>query len=144
MTNADREQLSADLRVAEAPGGRPVLRAYRDTQGVWTIGFGTNLQELTINGATAEAWLQAKQAQSEHEASIRFAWYADLTPARQRAIVELVYNLGIPRLLGFKKFLAAMAAWDYPTARAELLDSAWAGQVGAARSGRIADLILHG
>lgn len=144
MTPDDWAQLDADVRVAEAQGGVPVLKAYQDTEGVWTIGLGTNLQELRIDAATAERWFRQKLEQSEHEASIRFAWFAGLTSARQRAIVELVYNLGIPRLLLFRKFLHAMAVGDYPMARAELLDSVWRRQVGVERSTRIADLILNG
>lgn len=144
MTAGDWDRLASDVRVAEAPGGRPVLKAYQDTEGVWTIGLGTNLQELVIDAATAERWFREKLDASEHEASIRFEWYRDLTPARQRAIVELVYNLGIPRLLKFQRFMQALAVRDYSRAHDELLDSVWRRQVGPERSGRIAGQILNG
>lgn len=127
--------------VKEAEGLR--LKAYRDSVGVWTVGYGTNLQELEIDQALADKWLVDKLAASELEAQ-RFPWFAGLTRTRQRAIVELIYNLGIPKLVRFEKFLAAMAAGDYLTARNELLDSRWSVQVGPTRANRIAGYILNG
>lgn len=143
MTDDDRAVLAADIRLAESPGGLPVLKAYRDTKGIWTIGHGTNLQELTIDRATAERWFADKLAVSEREAS-RFMFYAAQTPARQRVLVELIYNMGLPKVLGFVKFLRAMADGDYVAAHRELLDSDWATQVGPTRSNRLADTILQG
>lgn len=139
MTNADFDALRGDLRQAE--GLR--LKAYQDTEGVWTIGFGTNLQQLEIDETTAEIWLTRELLSAESEAN-RFPWFAGLTPRRQRAIVELLYNLGLPRLLGFTKFLKAMSERDYETAAAELLDSKWARQVKYLRATRIAEMIRHG
>jgi lysozyme len=139
MTDDDRVLLAVDVRLAE--GLR--FKAYQDSEGVWTIGFGTNLQELEIDLETAQRWLDQKLAESEREAA-RFPWYPALSGARQRAMAELLYNLGLTRLLKFGKFLNAMAARDYVTARAELLDSRWARQVGETRATRIADLIRHG
>lgn len=131
--------LAAELRQAEGCK----LAAYQDSLGVWTIGYGTNLQALTISLSQAELWLVQHLDTAETEAE-GFTFYAGLTSARQRAIVELVYNLGLPKLLLFTKFLSAMTHGDYVTARAELLDSRWATQVGPTRSTRIANAILHG
>lgn len=140
MTDADRLALETDTRRSE--GLR--LKAYQDTKGVWTIGYGTNLQELTITASTAEFWLARKLNEAENEAQSAFGWYMALTSRRQAAIVELIYNMGLSRLRGFTKFLAAMAAKDYATAHAELLDSKWRTDVGPTRSGRIAEMILNG
>jgi lysozyme len=137
------DKLARVVGAAEADGG-PRLKAYQDSKGIWTIGYGTNLQELEIDKATAERWLHEKLHQAQHECRLRFPWFAELTPARQDAMTELVYNLGIPRLLGFKKALAAMAAGDYVTARAEFLDSNWRRDVKDRRAFRIADAILNG
>jgi lysozyme len=49
----------------------------------------------------------------------------------------MCFNLGIARLRGFKKMLAAMQAGDVETAAKEMLDSTWAKQVGA-RAHRLA------
>ena len=127
--------------IEQAEGCR--LTAYQDTLGVWTIGIGTNLQELRIDRGTAVAWLRAKVYQSERDAGT-FPWYAGLTLNRQLAIIELIYNMGRPRFTGFVHMISALAAKDYPTAAAELVASAWTGQVGPTRAARLHDAILRG
>ena len=139
MTASDRNLLSQEVAAAE--GLR--LKAYQDSLGVWTIGYGTNLQELTIDKGLACRWLADKLAESERECE-RFPWFAGLAPRRQRAIVELVYNMGLPRLTGFVKMLHAIAERDYERAAKELLSSKWATQVGQTRAQRIADLLISG
>ena len=42
----------------------------------------------------------------------------------------MLFNLGLPRLKTFKKFLAACEAGDFDLASVEMLDSKWASQVG--------------
>lgn len=139
MTATDRSALIADVKQAE--GFR--AEAYQDTRGVWTIGYGTNLQELTIEEPLAETWLLGQLQQAEIDAQ-RFTFFATASPFRQRALVELIYNLGLSRLLGFVKFLKAMSDRDYETARQELLNSRWAEQVKHTRAHRIAEMIRIG
>ena len=139
MTLDDRMALETDLQQAE--GYRP--KAYQDTEGVWTIGYGTNLQELEIDEPLALQWLREKMAQAEFDAG-RYPWFAGLTPRRQRAIVELVYNLGIPRFSGFVKMRAELASGDYEQAAIELMNSKWARQVGPSRSQRLFQMIRLG
>ena len=52
--------------------------------------------------------------------------------------------LGRPRLLGFRKMLAAMARGDYATAGAELLDSKLAREDAPARTERHALTLRRG
>ena len=118
-------------------------RAYRDSVGVLTIGYGTNLEELEIDEPLAARWLARKLAEAERELE-KFGWYAGLTTTRQRALIELVYNLGLPRFLSFVDMLAALKRGAYTIAAAELLDSKWARQVGPTRSQRIAEMIRNG
>ena len=143
MTPEDFDRLVSTVGQAEASHG-PVLTAYKDTNGVWTIGYGTNLQELEIDIPTAERWLREKLSESEHECRIRFAWFPALSPARQMAICEMVYNLGMTRFLKFKKMIRALERGDFETARAEALDSQWRRDVKEARANRIADAIRNG
>jgi len=51
--------------------------------------------------------------------------------------------LGLTRLMGFKKALAAVEASEWEIAKIELLDSRWAKQVGN-RSEEIAEMIRTG
>lgn len=139
MTTADRQQLAKDVQQAE--GFR--AKAYQDSGGVWTIGYGTNLQELEIDEPTASRWLARKLAEAERELE-QFGWYAGLTAARQRVFIELVYNMGLPRLLTFVDMLAAVKRGAWTVAAAELLDSRWAQQVGPTRSRRLVEALKRG
>lgn len=139
MTAADRHQLARDVQQAE--GLR--LKAYQDSVGVWTIGYGTNLQEVTIDESMAARWLAQKLAQAERELEA-FGWYAALSTTRQRALVELVYNMGLTRMLSFVKMLQALRERAYTVAAAELVDSTWARQVGPTRSRRLAEMLRNG
>ena len=47
----------------------------------------------------------------------------------QETIVSLVFNMGLPRLRGFKKMKAALDAKDYVEASNQLLDSKYARQL---------------
>lgn len=117
--------LVSDLK--EAEGWRP--NAYQDTQGIWTIGFGTNLQELNIDRQTGEKWLQSSLFKAELEAQ-SFAFFQRLNNPRKRVVIELIYNMGLPRLLGFVRMLDALEKGEYVRAAAELLRSKYATQVG--------------
>jgi len=139
MTPENREKLAADLRQAE--GLR--LKAYRDTEGVLTCGFGTNLEQLTITRDLADQWLNDKILEAEHDAQT-FPWYAGLDSVRQRAIVELLYNLGLTRLRLFRVALRALAAGEWDAAATAFLASKWARQVGPTRAGRIARMVRTG
>lgn len=57
-------------------------------------------------------------------------WWTSLSEPRQRVLINMCFNLGISRLLGFKNFLGALKAGDYEKAAKEATDSAWYRQVG--------------
>jgi lysozyme len=48
-----------------------------------------------------------------------FPWFAGLVPGRQRAVVNLLFNLGLPRFLLFTKMIHALAIGDYVRAAAD-------------------------
>ena len=58
-------------------------------------------------------------------------WWKELEDDKMRVLANMCFNLGMTRLLKFKKFLAALEIGDFKTAGAEMLDSKWASQVGA-------------
>lgn len=118
-------KLLASLRLHE--GWRD--KAYQDTEGIWTIGYGTNLQELRINKDLGERWLR-DQAEIAYKAAKRFPEFELLNSARQNVFVEMVYNMGPSRVAGFKNMLAAIRDGDWEEAAIQMLDSKWARQVG--------------
>ena len=55
----------------------------------------------------------------------------------------MLYNLGLPKFLKFKKMIAALEVGDYDRAAEEALDSKWRHDVGD-RALRIARDLKHG
>ena len=70
-------------------------------------------------------------------------FWRDLDEERQRIVANMAFNLGINRLLRFKKFLKALENRDYVTASIEMMDSRWAKQVGQ-RSTRLSKRMIDG
>lgn len=104
-------------------------KAYQDSEGVWTIGYGTNLQELKIDKQQGEQWLEL-QIQEATLGAGRFPEFALLNAVREDVFIEMVYNMGPKRVAGFRKMLAAIRDGEWEEAAIEMLDSKWARQVG--------------
>ncbi|MCY4044388.1 MAG: glycoside hydrolase family protein [Cellvibrionales bacterium] len=119
------KELLAQLRVHE---GRR-LQVYHCTGGKLTIGYGRNIEDNGISEKEADLLLYNDVINCVQEANRSFDFYSRLNDPRKAVIINMLFNLGLSRLRGFKKFLAAVAAGDYKTAAAEMLDSRWAKQV---------------
>ena len=65
----------------------------------------------------------------------------DLPETAQEVIVNMCFNMGAPRLWGFKKFIAGVNSGNWNTAAIEMMDSRWARQVGD-RAVRLKNRIL--
>jgi len=70
-------------------------------------------------------------------------WWKDLNEDHQRVMANMAFNLGINRLLKFKKFLSALEEKDFEKAAVEMMDSKWATQVGP-RAVRLRDRVIKG
>ena len=120
--------------------------AYVDSVGKTTIGVGRNIEAGSGPGLSNNEidYLLANDVERVNKELVNtFSWYKDLNIARKDAMTDLCFNIGLPRMMGFKKALAAMAIEDYETAAAEFLDSRWAKQVGS-RSVTITDMVRSG
>ena len=123
------------------------LEAYLCPAGALTIGWGHNCDAWPVEGVekvgdiisrvTAEEILIEDVAffASELDDRLSFDWRKMEEP-RQAVLLNMAFNLGVPKLLGFKRALGAMRIGDYPRAGTEMLDSIWAKQV----KGRAAEL----
>lgn len=131
--------LLADLRRDE---GRR-LKPYYDSVGKLTIGYGHNLTDLGITPAQAEELLRDDANRHVLELEGLLPWVKTLDPVRQRAMGNLAFNLGVPKLLKFPVFLAKAEAGDYKGAAAALVDSLWMRQVGV-RGDRIVTMWRDG
>lgn len=128
-----REQLSRD------EGRRN--RVYTDTVGKMTVGVGRNISDRAFSEDEIDRMLDNDMAMVRGQLAT-LPVYAGLDPVRQ-GVLENMCFMGFERLLGFKKFFAALEVKDWTAASAEMLDSKWALQVGP-RAQRLAKQILTG
>ena len=106
------------------------LAPYKDSVGKLTVGYGHNIDDLGISQAVADVMLKEDVNVAYHDA-YRFDWFAGLDGVRRAVVINMVFNLGLPRFTGFKKTIALIERGDYWAASQEMLDSKWAEQVGS-------------
>jgi lysozyme len=122
--------LNADLLASLKAHEGLRLKAYMDSEGIWTCGYGRNLQQLEITREQAEVWLIEDAAKAIGELNRAFPGWKDHSEVRQNVLIEMMFNIGAPRLAGFVKFWAGMRDKNYKRAAAEMISSRWAKQVG--------------
>jgi len=101
---------------------------YVCSEGKLTIGYGRNLQDRGISKEEAEFMLENDMKSTEKDL-LTCQWYLDAPSSVKDALFNMCFNLGLPRLLGFKKMIQAIKDKDYTKASIEALDSRWAKQV---------------
>lgn len=104
--------------------------AYRDTEGVLTIGYGLNLDDGISEQLAAKI---LEWTVNEREADLRrlLPFWNDLTSNRQEVFINMAFNLGINRFLRFIKMLHAANSGDVAGVCREMRDSKWYRQVGS-------------
>lgn len=125
-----REDLIADEGIR--------LKPYLCPAGKTTIGVGRNLDDVGIT--EAEAMTLLDDDISRVKAQIAQALPELQGNNVQRAVGNMIFQMGLNGVLKFKKMLAALQVKDYATARREALDSAWAKQT-PQRAKRVTDLM---
>lgn len=107
------------------------------------INYGRDLETVGISEAEAMMMLRNDIARVKQELKDRVIFYLSLSEKRQEVLINMCFNLGINRLLKFKRMFAAIDRADYPEAGREMLDSRWARQVGN-RSKELAEKMRDG
>ena len=140
-----------------------VLEPYRDILGISTIGIGRNLEdggitdaELEYIGKTHEDILKVGLTREEayylcrndisnveKELLERKPIVNQLDQVRQMCLVDMGFNMGVPRLMKFVKMWGAIEVGDFYEASNQMLDSRWAKQVGK-RSEHLAQMMRAG
>ena len=141
-----------------------VLTVYQDSLGINTIGIGRNLEDRGISKEELDhmdipnmdviyehginendaRYLAKNDVQIvEKELLAAHPCVAELDAVRQLVLVDMAFNMGVPRLRKFKKMWAAVHEKDFPTAAKEMLDSRWANQV-KSRSVKLANMMHTG
>ena len=107
--------------------------AYFCTSGKLTIGVGRNIDPFGGLGLTEEEigfLLQNDVDRVEQELVNCIPWVEHIEWQRMDALVNICFNLGLPRFLKFKKALAAAEDQNWELCADEFMDSKWASQVG--------------
>ncbi len=106
------------------------LKPYRCTADKLTIGVGRNIEDRGITEDEARYLLQTDIDIAEKELLAAKPVVDMLDAVRQRVLVDMAFNIGVPRLLKFKLMWAAIEAGAFIDASIQMLDSRWARQVG--------------
>jgi lysozyme len=101
---------------------------YKDTEGIWTIGIGFNL-EAGFTEEECNLILRHRMGKIISDFARRLPQYLDVCQVRKIVLLDMAYNLGVDGLLKFRKMLAAIDRRDYELAAKEMLDSRYARQV---------------
>jgi len=128
-----------------------VLTVYQDTLGIDTIGIGRNLKDRGISKEELDYLdIPSMEVIYEHGISEADARYLalndiaivenelcrvhkcveDLDSVRQLVLMDMAFNMGVPRLCKFKLMWNAIHEQNWEAASLEMLDSRWARQVG--------------
>ncbi len=102
-----------------------VLTPYQDSKGIWTAGFGFNLQTTPMPRKVAVLWLTCLVEERDEELSNAFGYYKRLSDVRKSVLINMSYQLGMAGLANFKKMHKALMVDDLVNAVDEMKDSQW-------------------
>ena len=112
------------------------LQVYQDHLGIDTIGIGRNLEDRGITDGELSFINKTMEEVYEIGLTEEEAYYlcmndiAIVEKELQMVLVDMSFNMGVPRLMKFKNMWAAIETEDYSLACEEMIDSRWANQVG--------------
>lgn len=143
----NRARLIKQLKIDE--GVR--YRVYKCPADFDTIGVGRNLEsialtqdelhyiglesmdeiyETELSDADIEYLLSNDIDRVVDEIRANFGWFNELNDVRKEVVVNMVFNLGLPRFKQFRKMINAIKDGDFERASREGMDSRWYTQVG--------------
>lgn len=106
---------------------------YRCTSNALTIGVGRNIDPnkggIGLSDDEILYMLRNDIKRVYDELDSNLPWFKDLDDVRQDVLQDMCFNMGISRLLNFRKMLAAVELGLYDRASDELLNSKYAEQV---------------
>lgn len=144
-------QIAKMLRLDEGFKEKP----YIDSLGYPTIGIGQRIgpknallsnYQFTISKNVADVWMQEialeYMGKLKNDSRINAA-LVKCNQARQDALLNMAYQMGVSGLSGFRNMLVLISNGDFGKASAEALNSLWARQT-PQRAKRISDVIRTG
>jgi len=106
------------------------LNPYKCTAGYLTIGIGRNIETRGITKQEAEYLLSNDIDHFTAELNKRVFRFNTLPELAKIVLIDMAFNLGVDGLLKFTKTLSLISEGKYKEASKEMLNSAWAKQVG--------------
>jgi len=118
---------------------------YLCSAGYETLGVGRNISEsgLGLTEDEIDFLLINDITRVKQELTDTYFWFPALNEARQDAMIDICFNLGLTRLRGFVKAIEAMSREQFDIAADEFMDSRWATQVGN-RAVEVTEMIRTG
>jgi GH24 family phage-related lysozyme (muramidase) len=122
------------LDEGDGPPGLPG-RPYLDTQGIWTIGrghrIGHSLTELKLSPNVIQELFREDLAVAIRDARevVGPIFFDSLTPARQMALITMLFTLGQNKFHLFQPTIDAMRREDWDEVSQHILLSKWARDV---------------
>jgi lysozyme len=146
----EREMLRTLLGRHEGRRSRPYDDATGKTimkgstvRGYPTIGIGHNLEARPLPDWIIDEILYHDIDDMQAELRQRLPWVMTLDEIRYVVLCDMAFNMGVSKLLQFKRTLGHIEHGEYPEAAAAMLDSLWARQVGQ-RAHRLARMMRTG
>ena len=118
-------------------------RKYKDTKGIWTIGYGFNMESGTFSKEQVDRW--EKDGITEQEAKFilhkhiieivkkldRIPWVVALNLPRRLAILDMCFNMGIGWIDRWTNTVGFIKSGNFNAAGRAIRGSLYAKQVGA-------------
>jgi lysozyme len=115
------------------------LMPYNCPNGYLTIGWGRNIELNGISKSEADLLLRNDILNIKLELEDKLPIFKKLDDIRQNVLMEMAYNMGVPKLLGFKNTIAYLevavislnkghllrANHNFKSASKEMLNSKW-------------------
>ncbi len=125
------------------------LNVYQDHLGIDTVGIGRNLQDRGITDGELSYMNKTTEEIYEVGLTEEEAYYLcmndiaivekellankpivnQVSAVRQMVLIDMAFNMGVPRLMKFKDMWLAIEKVNYISACEEMIDSRWADQV---------------
>ena len=110
--------------------------AYKDTLNNWTIGVGHLIkipdEEYLIDKELTSLEVDQIFTTDLNQAIDDARKFVDANDIHEEAfeiVIDMAFNLGLPKLMKFQRFRQALLAKQYKMASIEMLDSLWARQL---------------
>ena len=105
---------------------------YQDSLGYWTIGVGRLVDPSRPDSGLRDSEIEF-MLRNDIEDRITalgkvLPWFLDLDEVRQGVLVNMAFQLGVKRLIGFSTTLQMVAQGRYEDAAQQMLKSKWAAQ----------------